>query len=95
MTQLPSPGDTPRITAIHVIPVAGQDSMMLNLSGAHAPWFIRDLVLLEDNSGHTRVGEVPGGESIRQVLEEARNLVVGADTGDMQRILESIQSQHP
>lgn len=29
---------TPRITDVRVVPVAGQDSMLLNLSGAHAPY---------------------------------------------------------
>ena len=29
---------TPKITAMQVIPVAGYDSMLLNLSGAHAPF---------------------------------------------------------
>lgn len=29
--------DSPRVTSLRVIPVAGYDSMLLNLSGAHAP----------------------------------------------------------
>ena len=37
---------------MRVIPVAGFDSMLLNLSGAHAPHFTRNLVLLHDNAGH-------------------------------------------
>jgi glucarate dehydratase len=78
---------------MQVIPVAGQDSMLLNLSGAHAPWFTRNVVLLEDNSGHTGAGEVPGGESIRQVLEEAGPFVNGAQIGDMQTLLRSIQDR--
>ena len=68
---------TPIVTGMRVIPVAGHDSMLLNLSGAHAPFFTRNLVLLTDNAGHTGVGEVPGGEKIRRVLEESRPLVVG------------------
>lgn len=68
---------TPIITAMRVVPVAGRDSMLLNLSGAHAPFFTRNLVILEDSAGHRGVGEVPGGEKIRQTLEDARALVVG------------------
>ena len=67
---------SPRITAMRVIPVAGRDSMLLNLSGAHAPFFTRNLVLLTDNSGHTGVGEVPGGEKIRSLLEEPIGLAL-------------------
>jgi glucarate dehydratase len=70
--------------------VAGLDSMLLNLSGAHGPYFIRNLVLLEDNAGHTGVGEVPGGEPIRTVLEQSRSLVVGTHIGDRERVLESV-----
>ena len=54
--------DSPRVTSMRVIPVAGHDSMLLNLSGAHAPFFTRNLVVLTDNAGHTGAGEVPGGE---------------------------------
>jgi len=35
--------------------VAGLDSMLPNLSGAHGPCFVPNLVLLEDNAGHTGV----------------------------------------
>ena len=62
---------TPEIVAMEVIPVAGRDSMLLNLSGAHAPFFTRNLVVLKDSSGNSGVGEVPGGEKIRQTLEES------------------------
>ena len=72
-----TPGATPTISAMRVVPVAGRDGMLLNLSGAHAPWFTRNLVILTDSSGQQGVGEVPGGERIRQTLEDARALVVG------------------
>jgi glucarate dehydratase len=78
---------SPVVTQMRVIPVAGQDSMLLNLSGAHAPFFTRNLVILEDDAGHTGVGEVPGGEAIRQTLEDARALVVGRSIGGYRAIL--------
>jgi len=81
----------PRVTAMEVIPVAGRDSMLLNLSGAHAPFFTRNIVILTDNSGHTGVGEVPGGEKIRQTLEDARDLVVGQTVGAYNNILASMR----
>jgi glucarate dehydratase len=82
----------PIVTAMQVIPVAGRDSMLLNLSGAHAPFFTRNLVILTDNSGHTGVGEVPGGEKIRQTLEDARSLVVGQTIGACTRVLAAIRT---
>ncbi|MGL6110149.1 MAG: glucarate dehydratase [Rubrivivax sp.] len=82
---------TPRITALRVIPVAGRDSMLLNLSGAHGPFFTRNLLLLSDNAGRTGVGEVPGGESIRKTLEDAVALVIGQPLGAHRQLLQQVQ----
>jgi glucarate dehydratase len=82
----------PVVTDMQVIPVAGRDSMLLNLSGAHAPFFTRNVVILTDNAGHTGVGEVPGGEKIRQTLEDARDLVVGASIGACNNILAAMRT---
>ena len=84
---------TPLITELRVIPVAGRDSMLLNLSGAHGPFFTRNILILTDNAGRTGVGEVPGGEKIRQTLEDARSLVVGQAIGAHQRVLQQVQQQ--
>ncbi|OJT52877.1 glucarate dehydratase [Pseudomonas moraviensis] len=81
----------PIINDMQVIPVAGHDGMLLNLSGAHGPFFTRNIVILKDNAGHTGVGEVPGGERIRQTLEDARNLVVGSPIGTYQKILNQVR----
>jgi glucarate dehydratase len=72
---------SPKVTEMRVVPVAGHDDMLLNLSGAHAPYFTRNIVVLRDGAGHTGVGEVPGGEQIRQTLEDARELAVGQPIG--------------
>jgi glucarate dehydratase len=80
----------PRVTEMNVIPVAGQDSMLLNLSGAHAPYFTRNLVILTDNAGNTGVGEVPGGEKIRLTLEESRDLVIGQGLGSWNDVLSEV-----
>jgi glucarate dehydratase len=77
----------PRVTEMTVIPVAGQDSMLLNLSGAHAPYFARNLVVLKDSAGNSGVGEVPGGEKIRQTLEDSRDLVIGQGLGAWNNVL--------
>ncbi len=84
---------TPVVTRMQVIPVAGHDSMLMNLSGAHGPFFTRNLVIITDSSGHTGVGEVPGGEKIRQTLEDARALVEGQTIGDYNRILNNMRGQ--
>ena len=76
-----------------MIPVAGHDGMLLNLSGAHGPFFTRNLVILKDTAGNTGVGEVPGGERIRQTLEDAKPLVIGQPIGAWNNILGSVRRQ--
>ncbi len=92
-TCFPGRTDTPVVTSMRVIPVAGHDSMLLNLSGAHGPYFTRNVVLLEDSAGRTGVGEVPGGERIRRTLEDARLLVVGQPIGARHAILKNVRGQ--
>ncbi|MGJ7907562.1 enolase C-terminal domain-like protein [Actinopolyspora sp. H202] len=82
----------PTVTGMRVIPVAGHDSMLLNLSGAHAPFFTRNLVVLTDSEGRTGVGEVPGGESIRATLEQATKLVVGSSVARVRTVLNTVHS---
>ena len=83
----------PIVTEMLVVPVAGDDSMLLNLSGAHGPLFTRNIVILKDNAGHTGVGEVPGGERIRQTLEDSRPLVVGQSIGSYNATLNAMRQK--
>ncbi|CAA2103654.1 glucarate dehydratase [Variovorax paradoxus] len=82
----------PVVTGMRVVPVAGHDSMLMNLSGAHGPFFTRNLLILTDSAGRTGVGEVPGGEKIRQTLEDARDLIVGQPIGRHNAILNSMRN---
>src|SRR6185369_1795698 len=86
-------GASPVVRTFRVVPVAGRDSMLLNLSGAHAPFFTRNLVIVGDSAGGTGVGEVPGGEKIRQTLEEAAALVVGRSIGELQGVLAAVRAR--
>jgi len=83
----------PVVAEMLVIPVAGEDSMLLNLSGAHGPLFTRNIVVLRDNAGHTGVGEVPGGDRIRQTLDETRPLVIGQSIAPYNSILNAMRQK--
>lgn len=83
---------TPVITEMRVVPVAGRDSMLMNLSGAHGPYFTRNIVIMKDSAGNTGLGEVPGGEPIRQTLEDAKQLVIGQSIGQYQNILNTVRT---
>jgi glucarate dehydratase len=73
------------------MPVAGSDSMLLNLSGAHAPFFTRNVVVLTDDAGHTGAGEVPGGGSICQVLEQASAAILDRPITAYHEILQTMR----
>ncbi|WP_186672734.1 glucarate dehydratase [Sporosarcina sp. BP05] len=85
--------NTPKVVKMTVIPVAGHDSMLLNLSGAHSPFFTRNILILEDNYGNKGVGEVPGGEAIRQTLEDSKPFVIGESVGTYNSILNKVRKQ--
>jgi glucarate dehydratase len=82
---------TPTVTQVEVYPVAGKDSMLLNLSGAHAPYFTRNIIILEDSSGQKGIGEVPGGEGIRKTLEDSKHLIIGESIGNYKAVLNKVR----
>src|SRR5262245_58590132 len=84
---------SPVIAEMLVIPVAGEDSMLLNLSGAHRPLFTRNIVILRDSAGNAGAGEVPGGNAIQQTLEDARPLVVGRSIASYNDVLNAIRKE--
>ena len=84
---------TPTIVRMQVVPVAGHDGMLLNLSGAHGAFFTRNIVILTDSSGNTGVGEVPGGERIRATLESAQALVLGQSVGNWNQVLNTLRTE--
>ncbi|NWJ74603.1 enolase C-terminal domain-like protein [Pseudonocardia sp. ICBG162] len=80
----------PTIASVRAVPVAGHDSMLLNLSGAHGPFFTRTVVVVTDSDGRTGLGEVPGGEAIRATVEEAAALLVGAPVARYGSLLHAV-----
>ena len=82
--------DTPIITRMQVIPVAGYDSMLMTLSGCHAPYFTRNLVLLEDSAGHIGLGEIHGGDYTCESLNAVRPLVEGQPVACCRQVLQRI-----
>lgn len=93
MTRLDNLPRTPTVIALRAIPVAGRDGMLLNLSGAHGPFFTRNLLILTDSAGRTGVGEVPGGQKIEQTLNDAAELVVGQPIGRWQAVLRQVRER--
>ncbi|WP_203650263.1 enolase C-terminal domain-like protein [Secundilactobacillus yichangensis] len=82
-----------KISQMAVYPVAGHDSMLLNLSGAHGPFFTRNIVLLTTNTDQVGVGEVPGGTAITDILMQSKELVVGKSLGEYKQVLQEMKRQ--
>ena len=89
----PAPSHPPTVRSLRVVPVAGRDSMLLNLSGAHGPFFTRNLVIATDSAGRQGVGEVPGGDAIRATIEDARPLIEGQAVGLIAPLLQAVQQK--
>ena len=83
---------TPLIESVEIYPVAGRDSMLLNLSGAHGPFFTRNVVVMKDSLGNTGLGEVPGGEKIRCALEKVKPEVLGSSIGAYKNTLRKVEN---
>ncbi|MFS7249516.1 enolase C-terminal domain-like protein [Rahnella rivi] len=83
---------SPIITDMQVIPVAGHDSMLMNIGGAHGAYFTRNIVILKDSAGNTGVGEAPGGEVIYNTLMEAVSQVKGQEVARMNRLVHQIHT---
>lgn len=84
------PATGPKVAEVEVVPVAGYDSMLLNLSGAHGPYFTRNIVIVTDDEGRTGLGEVPGGEKITTTIQEAGRRITGRPVAEFRTALREI-----
>jgi glucarate dehydratase len=66
-----------RISGLKVTPIALPDPPLLNASGCHGPYFLRNVVELETDAGIVGIGETKGGADATAALERARAVVVG------------------
>ena len=85
--------DTPKIVEMQVIPVAGYDSMLLNIAGAHHCYFTRILLVLKDNAGHTGVGEAPATGVVLKILTDAIPHIVGQEIGIMNHLVSDLHKR--
>ncbi|AKP64258.1 hypothetical protein FC99_GL000486 [Levilactobacillus koreensis JCM 16448] len=77
----------PKVTDVQVIPVAGYDSMLLTLSGAHYPYFTRNIVIITDDSGNRGIGEIHGGDVITKSLNSFKSIIIGRPITEYRAIL--------
>lgn len=83
--------EVPVIIEMQVIPVAGYDSMLMTLSGAHSAIFTRNIVILTDSTGNKGVGEIHGGDSITEALNACKPLVIGQSLSCYKKLINTIK----
>lgn len=83
----------PRVVDYEVVPVAGHDSMLMNLSGAHGPYFTRNVVILTDDDGRCGLGEVPGGEKITETLRQGGQRLCGRPVALFRSMLRELSEE--
>lgn len=81
----------PKITSLKVVPVAGFDSMLLTLSGAHAPLFTRNIIIVTDDSGNEGIGEIHGGDDIAKMLTSYESIIIGRPISEYRGILNDVR----
>ncbi|MBO2446070.1 glucarate dehydratase [Actinomadura barringtoniae] len=64
--------------------------MLLNLSGAHGPFFTRNIAIVTDSEGRVGLGEVPGGAAIADTIRDAGELLAGRPVPRLGRLLNEV-----
>lgn len=84
----------PTVEKVEVYPVAGYDSMLMSLSGAHSPYFTRNIVIITDSTGNIGVGEIHGGKYTEDQLNSYIPFVIGNQITDYRNILNTIKKSN-
>jgi glucarate dehydratase len=76
----------PLIRQINITPIAVADPPLLNAAGLHAPYALRTIVEIITDDQISGVSEIPGNAEINSALESVRNLVIGHDPFQLNKI---------
>ena len=75
-----------KIAAMHITPIALGDPPLLNAAGLHAPYCLRTVIEIVTDAGISGLAEVPGSVAVDQALAAVRNVVIGADPMNWNRL---------
>jgi len=76
----------PRIKEFRVIPLAVTDPPLLNSVGVHAPYALRTVIELITDDNISGISEIPGNIEINALLEKSREVILGADPFQLNKI---------
>lgn len=78
--------NSPIIKDIHITPIATVDPPLLNSAGVHAPYALRTVLEIITHDGITGISEIPGNRDIDLALAEARNILIGEEVFNLNKI---------
>ena len=84
----------PRIKELRVIPIAVTDPPLLNSVGVHAPYALRTIIELVTDDNISGISEIPGNIEINALLEKSREVILGADPFQLNRIRADIMDRY-
>lgn len=82
----------PIIREINITPIAITDPPLLNAAGLHAPFALRTIVEVITNDNIKGISEIPGSVEINIALEKAREVVIGKDPFQLNKIKDTIEN---
>ena len=76
----------PLIRELRITPIAVTDPPLLNSAGVHAPYALRTIIELITEDNISGISEIPGNIEIDTLLEKSREIVVGADPFQLNKL---------
>jgi glucarate dehydratase len=76
----------PRIKELRVIPLAVADPPLLNSVGVHAPYALRTVIELITDDNISGISEIPGNIEINALLVKSREVILGTDPFQLNKI---------
>jgi glucarate dehydratase len=83
----------PIIREMHITPIAISDPPLLNAAGLHAPYALRTVIELVTEDNICGISEIPGSKAVIDALGTIRDIIIGTDPFQLNRILETLKSR--
>ncbi len=80
------------IKDIIITPIAVTDPPLLNAAGLHAPYALRTIVEVVTHDNIIGISEIPGNSDIDAALEKSREIIIGKDPFQLNRIRDAIEN---
>lgn len=81
----------PLIAEVNITPIAITDPPLLNAAGLHAPYALRTVVEIVTTDRISGISEIPGNIRINADLESARQIILGKDPFQLNRIKQELE----